>query len=309
MSYEINEDMARRAHEMRSTRDYVPGSATADYQRQVDAARKIAEEVKAKCKTTAQRNRVDGMLDKYERTLAFAINRENEVGTWCPSILIVGGANFPVKKKERQADAWEANLANYNKAAELLENIKDYGHSAPIMSRDPEALTALRKKLERVKGQHEHMKAVNLFYRENDTLDGCPDIGPLEKAAIEGRMRQWNDRKPYLTWQIGNVRKQIQQIEKRIAEMEAAVQENAQPVALEDLPGVTYHENSSTMRVQLIFEGKPEPDIRAILKSHAFKWCPSQGAWQRQLTANGKRAAREVLAQIRMLQNGGERGA
>lgn len=221
MSYEINEDMARLAHEMRSDREYVPGSATAEYQRQVDEARRIAEEVKAQCKTTAQRNRVDGMLDKYERTLAFYINRDNEIGTWCPSILIAGGSNFPVKKKERQNDAWRANLANYDKAAELLDNIRDYGHNAPINSRDPEALTALRKKLERVKGQHEHMKAVNLFYRENDTLDGCPDIGPLEKAAIEGRMRQWNDRKPYLTWQIGNVRKQIQQIEKRITEMEA----------------------------------------------------------------------------------------
>lgn len=118
-------------------------------------------------------------------------------------------------------------------------------------------------------------------------------------------MRQWNDRKPYLTWQIGNVRRQIQQIEKRITEMEAAVQKNAKPVALDDLPGVTYHENSSTMRVQLIFEGKPEPDIRAILKSHAFKWCPSQGAWQRQLTESGKRAARQVLDEMRML-NGGK---
>ena len=66
-----------------------------------------------------------------------------------------------------------------------------------------------------------------------------------------------------------------------------------------------YHENSSTMRVQLIFEGKPEPDIRAILKSHAFKWCPSQGTWQRQLTENGKRAARQVLDEMRML-NGGK---
>ena len=185
MSYEINEDMARRAHEMRSDREYVPGSATAEYQRQVDEARRIAEEVKAQCKTTAQRNRVDGMLDKYELTLAFAINRDNEVGTWCPSILIVGGANFPVEKKKRQGEAWSANLMNYNKAAEILDSIRDYGHNAPINSRDPEALTALRKKLERVKGQHEHMKAVNLFYRENDTLDGCPDIGPLEKAAIE----------------------------------------------------------------------------------------------------------------------------
>ena len=32
MEYEINEEMARKAHEMRSFRDYIPGKATADYQ-------------------------------------------------------------------------------------------------------------------------------------------------------------------------------------------------------------------------------------------------------------------------------------
>ena len=44
MGYEINEEMARKAHEMRSFRDYVPGKATADYQKQVANAREIAEQ-------------------------------------------------------------------------------------------------------------------------------------------------------------------------------------------------------------------------------------------------------------------------
>lgn len=123
MEYEINEEMARKAHEMRSFRDYIPGKATADYQKQVARAREVAEQAKARCKTTAQRNRVDGMLDKYERTLAFAINRENEVGTWCESIMISGGSNFPVKKKQRQVAALEANRENFNEAADLLERI------------------------------------------------------------------------------------------------------------------------------------------------------------------------------------------
>ena len=61
MAYEINEELARRAHEMRSTRDYKPDSATAEYLRQVEEARRIAEESKARCKNTAQRNRVDGI--------------------------------------------------------------------------------------------------------------------------------------------------------------------------------------------------------------------------------------------------------
>ena len=69
MEYEINEEMARKAHEMRSFRDYIPGKATADYQKQVARAQEVAEQAKARCKTTAQRNRVDGMLDKYELSL------------------------------------------------------------------------------------------------------------------------------------------------------------------------------------------------------------------------------------------------
>lgn len=304
MSYEINEELARRAHEMRSTRDYKPGSATADYLRQVEEARAVAAKVKLMCKTTAQRNRVDGMLDKYERTLAFAINRENEVGTWCPSILIVGGANFPVDKKKRQGKAWEANLANYNKASELLDKIRGYGYTAPVNSRDPEALVVLREELDKERESHAHMKAVNEYFRQYGSLDGCADVGEYERAEIEGRMKQWGDPRPFVSWQLGNSRKRIQRLEMRIKEMEAAVEANAQPVELADLPGVTYHENSAEMRVQLIFEGKPEPDIRAVLKSHAFHWCPSKGAWQRQLNANGKRAAREVLEQIKVLQGG-----
>lgn len=305
MEYEINEEMARKAHEMRSFRDYIPGKATADYQKQVAMAREVAEQAKARCKTTAQRNRVDGMLDKYERTLAFAINRENEVGTWCESIMISGGSNFPVKKKQRQVAALEANRENFNEAADLLERIRSYAHGAPITSRDPEALAALNKKLEDEKQKHDHMIAVNKYFRQFGTVEGCEGVGPCEQAMIEGRMKQWGDRAPFLSWQLSNSMARIHRLEERIKEVKAAAEAKAEPVEVVELPGVTYHENSAQMRVQLIFDGKPEPDIRGILKAHAFRWCPSQGAWQRQLNENGKRAARQVLDEMRML-NGGK---
>lgn len=301
MEYEINEEIARKAHEMRSFRDYIPGKATADYQKQVAKAREVAEQAKARCKTTAQRNRVDGMLDKYERTLAFAINRENEVGTWCESIMISGGSNFPVKKKQRQVAALEANRENFNEAADLLERIRSYAHSAPVTSRDPEALTALNKKLEDEKQKHDYMIAVNKYFRQFGTVEGCEGVGPCEQAMIEGRMKQWGDRAPFLSWQLSNSMARIHRLEERIKEVKAAAEAKAEPMEVVELPGVTYHENSALMRVQLIFDGKPEPDIRGILKAHAFRWCPSQGAWQRQLNENGKRAARQVLDEMRML--------
>ena len=52
------------------------------------------------------------------------------------------------------------------------------------------------------------------------------------------------------------------------------------------------------MHLQLIFDGKPSADIRDMLKSHAFKWSPSNEAWQRQLTNNAKYETKILLKEI-----------
>jgi len=56
--------------------------------------------------------------------------------------------------------------------------------------------------------------------------------------------------------------------------------------------------NKALDRVQIIFPDKPSDDERAILKSRAFRWAPSVGAWQRQLTQNGVWAAEAAVKQI-----------
>ena len=35
--------------------------------------------------------------------------------------------------------------------------------------------------------------------------------------------------------------------------------------------------------------------MREVLKSNGFKWAPSQGAWQRQLTNNARYALKKVI--------------
>lgn len=49
---------------------------------------------------------------------------------------------------------------------------------------------------------------------------------------------------------------------------------------------VTVRQNVEDNRLQLLFQGKPEPDMIAKLKSRGFKWSPRNQAWQRQLTPN-----------------------
>lgn len=69
---------------------------------------------------------------------------------------------------------------------------------------------------------------------------------------------------------------------------------NEKPVE-DDRDGYTYRENVEAMRVQLVFDGKPDDETRTLLKRNGFKWAPSQGAWQRQLNDAGKYAAHRVM--------------
>lgn len=62
-------------------------------------------------------------------------------------------------------------------------------------------------------------------------------------------------------------------------------------------------ENVEAMRLQIIFDGKPKADVRAVLKKHGFKWAPSQGAWQRMLNPAGKYALNRVKEELEVMQN------
>ena len=55
------------------------------------------------------------------------------------------------------------------------------------------------------------------------------------------------------------------------------------------------------MRVQFIFDDKPDEETRELLKANGFRWAPSQGAWQRQLTPAGKAAAKRVQEKLTSL--------
>lgn len=53
--------------------------------------------------------------------------------------------------------------------------------------------------------------------------------------------------------------------------------------------------NKEDMRLQLIFDGKPEDKTRGILKSNGFRWAPSNIAWQRLLNENAEAALRRIV--------------
>lgn len=297
--YEISETSARRSMEMMSFREYVPGSATADYRRSVDQAAVLYESVLPKCATESQREKAAYYLDRYAATLAQAINRENQIGASCPSVMIAGPSNFPVRKKEKQIAAFRSNRALFEKADYYLHQLSQV-HALPVLSSDPEALEILRHKLQTLEENHQRMKEANTFYRSKKTLDGCPGLTEKERSYLlrPGVFAKGDGSplalygQPFPAYALQNSNANIKRTRERLQALESF---KAAPALQQETEFYTYKEDTAAMRVQFFFDDKPDEGTRNFLKSHGFCWAPSVGAWQRQLTPAGQSAARAVL--------------
>lgn len=299
----INESAARLAKQMRSFDDYKEGSATASYNAQCAEAAAILEKVKAKCAMDEQRERAEYLYNRYCSVLAEAINRDNEIGTRCPSVLICGAGNFPTRKKEKQIAAWDKNMENFRKADHYLDMLKR-AHTLAVKSDDPEVLDFLRAKLAGLEEAHALMVSANAYYRKNKTLEGFEGIPADTMAWITrpgvylpgGRNGDGSPLafygKPFPTYELTNSNANIKRVKQRIETLEAV--KASKPIE-EEHDGYTYRENAEAMRVQLRFDGKPDDETRALLKRNGFRWAPSLGVWQRQLNDNGKYAAHRVM--------------
>lgn len=106
--YQINEATAKAANDANSMSDYREGSATAEYRVRVDKVYEIVEQI-AKARPRLL-ERTEDMAERYSRKLAEYFNAYYRNEASCPSYLISGGANFPVRKKKRQNDRRETLL-------------------------------------------------------------------------------------------------------------------------------------------------------------------------------------------------------
>lgn len=329
----INEETARRAKENISFSDYKPGSATAQYTAQMEALKEIAEEYARKSKyIESEPERIEeaqSYINYYGRKYAEYINKDNEITCRCPSVMIAGPANFPVRKKQKQVAAWEANNRNYislDDARYKLRYILLQEH--PINGSDPEAVAKLKAKLERLEKDYAAVKeafkeAQKQFNAElkagTITLTkhyyGCriPEgfteadrNNPEMIAKLPERERNYQTatvyikdgqiiEKPTLGYRSSNMSQERTRLLKRIEELEK--QQN-RPATDESGDGWNLYEDNEAGRICFEFDGKPEQAIIDTLKSNGFKWSPRNTRWQRQNTENGLRAADRVKATL-----------
>ena len=176
----------------------------------------------------------------------------------------------------------------------LLEKMRSVG-TGGISSDDPNALEKLKERVEKLKKHQELMKAANAAIRLKNTEEGDRRLAELSFTPKEIEMLRTPDycgRVGYPSFELSNNNANIRRLEDRIKELEKRQTEEAPE-------GWTFEGgevviNTELNRVQIIFDGKPDEEMRAKLRHNAFKWAPSQGAWQRQYTRNALYAAKEV---------------
>ncbi len=190
------------------------------------------------------------------------------------------------------------------KGTDLLKRADYYGRRAvsgndyAISADDPDAVEKLKERVEGLKSSQERMKAANAAIRKHQKA------GPeAQRAALEVLGFKPEQAKSliapdcmgtvgFASYSLSNNTANIRRLEARIKSLE-----NAQ--RLEDRETQyawgSVRENKEVNRLQFYFGGKPDEKTRSLLKRNGFKWAPSQGAWQRQWTANGVWAARDVI--------------
>lgn len=195
--------------------------------------------------------------------------------------------NFRNKIHNTFGKAFAAN----DKAKHYEQKANSVG-TGGISSDDPDAIAKLKEKVADLEKAQETMKAANACIRKKD-LEGLAKLGftqeQIEKLITPGFM----GRVGFAPYSLQNNNANIRATKQRIEELERAAQ--AEDVKKE-FDGFTYKEEDN--RAQFVFPGKPDEETRTILKSNAFKWSPSRGAWVRQLTGNGRYAARRVIEKL-----------
>ena len=319
MRFPINETLARQANDAYSMDEYKSGRATAEYERIVEEFEQEVDRLIETRNATdwplsdAEMTSISSYAERYSAKLAAAINQQHSIQARCPSVLIAGFASFPVRKKEKQ----NAAMAKFwQKNGELFEPVNNYyfrkirnvASDRTIYSNDANALQRLKARLAQLESNQEQWKRVNAYWRKHGTMIGY-GLSEEAETRINEEMKTNGLSQPIPGWRLTNNNAEIHRVRDRIAELER-LKEQADAPADEaerrypEIEGVTVRENSEAMRIELYFDEKPTDEARMLLKGTAFKWAPSKGAWQRQLTSNAVRATQKLLKSFAAAQKG-----
>lgn len=212
------------------------------------------------------------------------------------STMIAGPAKFPTERNRKRSEAAD-NKAR--QAAEYMEKAParlQKALSGPVDNSVNAALEAAKAKLAEREKLQAQMKATNAALRKGDD-EALRGLGYSDAQIADLKKPDFAGRTGIPGYMLTNNNAEIRRQRERIAELEQReIAAQTQTESDENVaPGVRMVKNAEAGRLQLFFDGKPSDAVRDDLKAAGFRWAPSTGAWQRQLTGNAELAAQGVI--------------
>lgn len=242
-------------------------------------------------------DKLDAALDRYEEKYRNYFTGWVYAKSRCFSAMITGPAKFPVRRHEK---ANNAERGHYEKFREWREKaLKGIEKSfKPEVTVDGE-LSRYEKKLAELQKLQEAMKAANIIIRKAapTMVDQLLALGFSPESVRSLITPDFMNRVGFPPYRLQNNLAMIKDTERRLGAMR---QRKQAITATGESSEVTIGEvrvvfNTAADRIQLLYQGKPDAETIGKLKSNAFRWSPSNKAWQRNLNTAGRWAAERVL--------------
>lgn len=226
------------------------------------------------------------------------------------SSMITGPANFPTRRNQSRLNIEQGHLDELMKFRDkMLRRIKNDMNPTQIRGVGNKQLEQLETKLNTLKERHQMMKDVNKIIRsKKDVKNRIIERTGLKESTVDEIMKpDFAGRVGFPTFELSGNNANIKRLEGRVAEMKKKVANlDKEPIEHEftdlTINGNKYEglngtaiKNYAEDRYQFIFDDKPDSKIRRELKSRGFRWSPSQGAWQRQISNNADYTMRQYF--------------
>jgi len=268
----INEDLAKRSKENYSFHAYKAGSATSEYNEVIAEATEQIEKAKLRVSDEGK-VRLDKLLETYSFKYATWINKSNANGSKHVSVMIAGPSGYDMKQHNRYMARQDVLMKEYNEMIDIGSKIYSIVRGDKIIkSGDVNALDKLKEKLLKAQEEHQGYKDFNI------------------KAKKEGNPR-------LMSYVLTNSNARMKGIKNRIAKLERIQADDSTSKEIE-INDIKIIDNVEANRLQIIFKGKPDPEVRAELKKNGFRWSPTNSAWQRYRSEEAIKVATRIVEGI-----------
>ena len=284
LQLEINDFLAAKKFEVKET----PAEPAIDpaLQARIDAYEDKQER---------KRDRLEAAAGRARAESASRLGAARRIGDAIPfgQPILVG--HHSEKRHRRDIEKIDRNMRKgfeaSDRAADLAGRAAAIG-TGGISSDDPIAVQKLKAELAPLEKRQAQMKAANAAIRKHAKEGATAQIAALvalgysSASAAKLLEKDFAGRIGFPDYAITNNGANIRRIEKRIAELATKETTAARAPISGEVEGLTFtmSENKDENRTQIEFSGKPSEALRGKLKAGGFRWAPSIGVWQRQIS-------------------------